>query len=124
MITLVGPFFRHFCIMSVIISGNVLPTIENARYSNEERLANRVWNFKVADEWVKAASNRIKDFLPVECVIVDFSVTLKERENSLLMIAPLKSGNSYVPVNLIQNDKRKRTVIRDIGNDFHDSFFF
>ncbi|MFA4849733.1 MAG: hypothetical protein WC626_08400 [Methanoregula sp.] len=115
MIKLVGPFFRRLCMLSVIFPGSALPTIENARYSNGEKLTNHIWNFIVADGWMKATSNLIKDFLLREYLIVNSPVTLKKRKIDLLLMAPLDSGNSYIPINRIQNGECKRTVIRNLG---------
>jgi hypothetical protein len=115
MITLVGPFFRRPCMLSVIFSGNALPTNEIARNSNGEKLTNHIWNFRFADVWMKATSNLIKDFLLWEYLIVNSQVTLKKRKIDLLLMAPLDSGNSYIPINWIQNGECKRTVIRNLG---------
>lgn len=124
MIRLVGANIRRFCILIVIISSSALPTIENARYSNGEKIANLIWKFRIAADWMKATSNQIKDLLRRKYLNVDSPVKLKNIKNDLLMMAPLESGNSYITVNLIQNGERKRTVIRVIGGDFHDRFFF
>ena len=115
MIGLVGLYFRRLRIRILIISGSALPTIENTRYSDGEKLANLIWRFRIAADWMKATSNQIKDLLQWKYLIIDALVTLKNIKNYLLMMPPLESGNSYVPVNLIQNDKRKRTVIRNFG---------
>jgi hypothetical protein len=114
MIRLVGPYFHRFYIRIVIISGSALPMIENARYSNEKKLAILIWRFRIASGWIIATSNQIKDLLRSKYLIVDSPVTLKTRKNYLLIIALPESGNSYVHVNLIQNGERKRTVTRDI----------
>jgi hypothetical protein len=115
MIRLVGPCFRRLCLRIVIISGSALPTNEIARNSNGEKLANLIWRFRIFYGWMKATSNQIKDLLQWKYFIVDSPVKIKNRKNAFLMMAPLESGNSYIPINRIQNGECKRTVIRNLG---------